>query len=98
MVRVVTILAAAILAGGCAGMNGETEERVALANVPAPVRATLEREAGGAAIGEIERETEGGRTVYEAEVMRDGKKREISVAADGTVVADDEEEAGAKDD
>jgi len=77
---------------------GENEEEVSLDQVPAAVKATILKEAGGGTIKEIERETKNGKTVYEAEVIIDGKEIEIKVASDGTLLGkkaeneEDEEE------
>jgi|GEM_PF-487549 len=73
----------------------DADEHLTLNELPAAVKATILREAAGAPIREIERETEHGRTIYEAEVIIDGKEIEIEVAPDGTLLskkADDEEE------
>jgi uncharacterized membrane protein YkoI len=73
----------------CAHMDGrETkEEDVSLDQVPAAVKATILKEAGGATITELERETEDGRVIYEAEFEVDGKEIEINVAEDGKLIS-----------
>ncbi len=73
----------------------DDDEHLTLNELPAAVKATILKEAAGAPIREIERETEHGRTIYEAEVIIDGREIEIEVAPDGTLLskkADDEEE------
>ena len=50
------------------------EEPVTLDQVPAAVKATILKEAAGAKITEIERETKDGKTVYEAEYLRNGRE------------------------
>jgi len=85
-------------------MDGETE--VSIDKVPAAVKATILAEAEGGTIGEIEMETENGRTVYEADVIIDGREIEIQVAPDGTLLGteteddegDDDEDEGDDDD
>jgi len=64
----------------------EHEQKVTLDQVPAAVKATILKEAGGAKIREIEKETKGDRTIYEAEFVKDGKEIEIKVAPDGTLL------------
>jgi len=64
----------------------EDEEEVSIDQVPAAVKATILREAKGAAIKEIEKETKDGKTVYEAEFVAGGKEIEIKVSADGTLL------------
>jgi len=63
----------------------EKEERVTMDQVPAAAKTTIERESKGATIKELTKETEGGKLVYGAEIVRDGKESEIHVAADGSV-------------
>jgi uncharacterized membrane protein YkoI len=66
--------------------DDEDEEEVSIDQVPAAVKATILREAKGAAIKEIEKETKNGKTVYEAEFVVGGKEIEIKVSADGTLL------------
>ena len=91
----------------CAMNKKEKEETVTLDSVPAAVRATIEKHSAGGTIKEIEREEEDGKTVYEAEVMKDGKKWEFEVGADGTLLegpkedkddAEDDDHGKEKDD
>jgi len=70
---------------------------VTLDKVPAAVKATLEKAAEGGKIGKIECEKKGDTTVYEAEVVIEGKEFEVKVAADGKLISkkvddDDEDE------
>lgn len=89
-------LLCAVAATGWA--SGDDEERVTIDQVPAAVRATILKEAKGGTIKEIERETENGKTIYEAEIIIDGKEVEIEVAVDGTLLGREIEEADDDDD
>jgi len=75
------------------GDGSQDEEQVTLDQVPQAVKATILAEAKGGTIKEIERETKNGKTVYEAEVVLDGKEVEIKVASDGTLLAKEVEDA-----
>jgi uncharacterized membrane protein YkoI len=68
-------------------------ETLSLNEVPPVVRETIRREAGGYKIAEIEKATLNNRTVYEVDIERDGKNRELHVAADGTILKDTDREA-----
>lgn len=68
-----------------AAEDGEVE--VKLADCPEAVQKTLKRESTGGKIEEIEKETEDGKTVYEAEIVIDGKEYEVEVAEDGTLLS-----------
>jgi uncharacterized membrane protein YkoI len=71
----------------------EDEVKVTIDQVPEAVKATILREAGDNKIKEIEAETKDGKTVYEAEWIADGKEIEIKVAADGTILKKEVEDA-----
>lgn len=62
------------------------EESVTLDQVPAPVKATIQKEADGGAVGTITKETRRGKTYYEAQITKDGKDRYVNIAADGKVI------------
>ena len=64
----------------------EDEQEVSLNEVPEVVKATILKEADGAEIGEVVKETEDGQIVYEAEFVINGQEVEIEVAADGTLL------------
>ena len=96
------LLAIGLAAAGVLTWRTSTTEAaevaVTLDQLPPAVRDTILREAGGATIREIEQETRGGLTVFEAEFYHDGAGIEIAIAADGTLLgrkvegASDEEE------
>jgi uncharacterized membrane protein YkoI len=78
--------------------DGEDEEEISLDQVPAAVKATILAEAKGAPIKEVERETEDGKTVYEAEWNVGEMEVEIKVAPDGTLLKKEIEEEDDDDD
>ena len=88
--------------------ENETEEKevkVKFADLPQVVQTTFKEESRGATITEVEKETEKGEIVYEAEVVEiKGKKYDIEVADDGTLIeksradADDDEDDEEDDD
>ena len=76
------------------------EQKVAFDKAPAAVQKTLTDEAKGNKIETVDKETEDGKTVYEADVKIGGKNYEIKVAEDGTLISkkldQEDEEKGAK--
>ena len=54
--------------------------------LPAAVRATIEKESAGGKVDEVEKETEHGQTFYEAEIVKNGHESYIHVAEDGKVL------------
>lgn len=91
MVLLLVALSAIGLVTFVAWAEQEQEEQVTLDQVPAAVKAAILKESAGGEITEIEVKTEGGKTFYEAEFVRDGKKIEIKVAPDGTLLKKEEE-------
>jgi uncharacterized membrane protein YkoI len=57
-----------------------------LLDLPAPVKATIMREAIGRPIASLERGSEEGRTVYFVRVEQEGIDKRLTIAADGTVL------------
>lgn len=72
--------------------GNQQEEQVLLTNVPAAVSEAIAKEAGGDEIKEIEKETEGGRIIYSAEVVIDGQKVCLEIAPDGTLLGREAED------
>jgi uncharacterized membrane protein YkoI len=77
------------LALAVAGMaeKGEKEQKVTLDQLPAAVRATLENQAQGGTIDDIEVETKDGKVVYEADVVKNGATIKVKIAEDGTLIS-----------
>ena len=69
-----------------------------LSECPDVVQMTLQREANGAKIDEVEKVIDDGETTYEADVTIDGKEYEITVAEDGTLLEKALEEDDDEDD
>jgi uncharacterized membrane protein YkoI len=77
-----------------AGMNKEeNKQKVAPTELPAAVQKTIQDNLGGGTVTETAKETEGGRTYYDAEVQKSGgEKVEIKVAPDGKLIGVGKEE------
>jgi hypothetical protein len=78
------------LTSGCAtGKKGEPakEQRVRLAQISAPARATVEKITVGGKVDQIDKEVERGKVVYDVEATLGGKHVEYLIAdADGEVL------------
>src|SRR5262245_13006230 len=66
--------------------KGDREQKVRLDQVPAPVKATIEREGAGGQITEISQGTQRGQTAYEVKIAKDGQTSKVYVGADGTLL------------
>lgn len=90
-------LAATRLYAGCGKAEAdEKESEVAIANVPAAVAATLQAQAQGGTIDEIEKIESDGLVTYEADITIGADEWECKVSADGSLISmlkeDDEED------
>jgi hypothetical protein len=63
------------------------EVKVTIDQVPAAVKDTFQKEAGKGTITGIDKETKHGKTLYEADVMIEGKNWEIVVGEDGKLIS-----------
>lgn len=86
MITSVLAVAAAGLAAGCASTRSK-EERVSVAQLSGPARATVERVTVGGHVDQIAKEVEQGKVVYDVEATVGGKHVEFLIAeADGAVL------------
>ena len=74
------------------------EQKMSLDQVPPAVKATLEKEAKGGAIGDIVKEMQKGKLSYEAHITRDGKDMYVHVREDGKVLKRNSPKKEAKED
>jgi len=65
---------------------GFAGEHLTIDKVPAPVRATVERETKGGNITSIETDHEDGVPIYEVEFTVGGKAYELDIATDGKLL------------
>jgi len=87
------VLVASLAIVGCTNMHAEDNEKegdevkIKFAEAPAAVQATLRKESNNAAIDTIDKETDEGKTIYEADAMVNGENWEIKVAEDGHLIS-----------
>jgi len=72
-----------------AGKLVAVEEEVSIDSIPAGAKTAIEKQAAGAKIRRVEKITEGEKIVYEAALTKNGKKSEVTVAADGSPAKED---------
>lgn len=68
------------------GAMVEVEEEVTLDSVPAAARAAIQKSAGDGKILKVESVARGTSVTYEATVQKTGKKSEVKVKPDGSVI------------
>jgi hypothetical protein len=66
----------------------KSEQQVSMDQVPAPVKATIDKEAkGGATVGTVTQETDKkGKTYYEVQIDKGGKQRYVNISPEGKVL------------
>jgi uncharacterized membrane protein YkoI len=74
----------------------DTESMLKLEDLPAAVRRTVEQEAAGREIADLDLEMHDNRKVYEVEFRESGVNQQIHVAEDGTKLAANDNERRAK--
>jgi len=67
------------------------ERKLALKDLPAKVRVAVDRESAGATVKGFSTEKENGITTYEAELVVDGRGKDISMDANGNVLEVEEQ-------
>jgi hypothetical protein len=90
-------LAVALVAGVGVVSAEETEEPVAIKDLPKAVVDAIEKEYPDAELLEAEKETENGETLYEVEIQTGGKTLEVEITPEGKIIEVEEEDDG-KDD
>jgi hypothetical protein len=77
----------ALLALPLAGWSAEKgETHLTMDQLPAPVKAAVEKESAGGKVGEVEKETHRGKTFYEAQITKDGRESYVHVSPEGKVL------------
>lgn len=87
--KTLTVILATTLAFLTLPVSAKEEGEVPLEKCPAPVQATLKKEAASAkgTIAKVERETKDGAEIFDAKITKpDGTKLTVKVAPDGKVI------------
>ncbi|HLK19149.1 MAG TPA: hypothetical protein VKT81_09335 [Bryobacteraceae bacterium] len=67
-------------------LAGAAEQRIKLADLPAPVQKTVQEQTKNAQLHGLSKEIEHGKTLYEIETTVNGKSRDLLVDASGRIV------------
>ena len=86
---------AMLLMAGCSHHKGEGT-KIAVGDVPGSVITAMNARLPGAQIRSVEREKEGGNIVYDLELSQGGRKYEMDIKEDGTVLEIEKEVASAE--
>ncbi len=66
--------------------EGHAHQKVNMSDLPSAVRSTFQKEAKGGEVEALRKETRNGKTIYEGEVVSNGKGTELEVSEDGKVL------------
>ncbi len=72
-------------------LGQETEVRVTMKDLPAPVQQTVREQSKGAVVRGLAKEVEGGQTFYEAELRVNGHNKDVLMDPAGKIVAIEEQ-------
>lgn len=72
--------------------DDEKEVKVTLDQVPAKVKEAIQKQVQGGEIKEIEQKGEGEKATYEIEYLKDGKKAEFCLTAEGAAAKNEEDD------
>jgi hypothetical protein len=90
--RVVVVAGLTAVFGGCATLQGSSGEvKVTIEQTPPAVQQTIRNELVGADLEDIAREQRQGKTIYETDIIRNGRKWEVIVGEDGQIISKKEE-------
>jgi hypothetical protein len=90
------ILAMSLVMVSCANLHAEDkkgeenegdEVKIKFTEAPAAVQATINKESDNAKVETLDKETDDGKTIYEADAMINGTNYEIKVAPDGKLIS-----------
>ena len=85
------VLASLVVVSFAATAAFAAEKPMKLRDLPAAVQKAAQEESKGAVVKGYAQETEDGKVLYEVEMTRDGKGRDVSFDASGAVVSVEEE-------
>jgi len=72
--------------------KGHTHESVSFEKLPQAVKDGLTKAANGGKLENVQSETEGGKTYYEAHVTQGGKRSEVRVDSSGKLSPEDDDD------
>ncbi|TBR76443.1 MAG: hypothetical protein EPN64_07645 [Burkholderiaceae bacterium] len=82
------VLSLGLAVAGCKERPfAERQESIGIAQVPAPVKATIDQQAQGRSVGEIEKKTNNGQTRYAVTLGSGNQKQELLIDEGGKVIA-----------
>lgn len=91
MRKTLIISAIVALTTGLSTMGIAQEKKIQKSDLPAAVQKTAAEQSEGATVRGYSTEMEGGKQLYEVELMKDGHSKDVSMTADGQVAEVEEQ-------
>ncbi|MGH9492482.1 MAG: hypothetical protein ACRD2K_03180 [Terriglobales bacterium] len=85
------MISLALVLSLCAASGQGREKRVKLKDLPEAVRKTVVEQSNGAKLRALSQETQNGETFYEAELIVEGRSRDVLMDSSGAIVEIEEE-------
>jgi uncharacterized membrane protein YkoI len=73
----------------------DKDKKIPLDKVPKPIREAIDGRFPGADVSSVEKETENGKVMFDVELKHQGRKYEMDIAEDGTIIEIEKEVAQA---
>lgn len=91
---VLSVVLSVALSGGCQSMRGgerDSEQRIATDKAPRAVQAAVRQVAGSNRVDQLTRETEDGKTIYEAQFLVNGMEQCATIAENGDIIGQEKQ-------
>jgi uncharacterized membrane protein YkoI len=89
----VSALAAMVLMGAVVRADEDKEKKIPLDKVPKVIRDAIDGRFPGADVKSVEKEKEGGKVVFDVDLTHQGRKYEMDILEDGTIIEIEKEVA-----
>src|SRR5207302_74433 len=89
--NIFSLIICLMLLGTVYAQGGDKEETVKLRDLPQAVQNTVKEKSKGATLKRVSKETENGKTQYEAEMIVDGHSKDLLIDSEGNVVEIEEQ-------
>jgi hypothetical protein len=68
------------------GEEGQAHKKLTMDQLPSAVQSTFQKEASGGQVEELRSKQRAGKTIYEGEIVSNGKGTELQVSQDGSIL------------
>lgn len=84
--RFLTAVLLLLSLGACDHLRNQAGEKQAFAQLPPAVKLRIQQESTGGTVKDTEKFTQGGKTLYGADLIVNGEEKRVLMTEDGTVI------------